>query len=80
MVSVQLPNYAMVAAPLSALTGGPKKGSISLDERQMAAFEAVKQALVSPAVLAVEDPEISKAVESRAAGQQRRAERQSALD
>jgi Reverse transcriptase (RNA-dependent DNA polymerase)/RNase H-like domain found in reverse transcriptase/Integrase zinc binding domain/Chromo (CHRromatin Organisation MOdifier) domain/Aspartyl protease len=51
-----IPNYAMIAAPLSALTGGPKKGNIALNEQQMAAFEAVKQALVSPAVLAVEDP------------------------
>ena len=51
-----IPNYAMMAAPLSALTGGPKKGTITLNEQQLAAFAAVKQALVSPAVLAVEDP------------------------
>jgi hypothetical protein len=51
-----IPNYAIMAAPLSALTGGPKKGNVTLNEQQKAAFEAVKQALVSPAVLAVEDP------------------------
>jgi hypothetical protein len=51
-----IPNYAMIAAPLSALTGGPKKGTITLNVAQKAAFEAIKAALLSPAVLAVEDP------------------------
>jgi Reverse transcriptase (RNA-dependent DNA polymerase)/Integrase zinc binding domain/RNase H-like domain found in reverse transcriptase/Chromo (CHRromatin Organisation MOdifier) domain/Aspartyl protease len=52
-----IPDYAMIAAPLTALTGGPKKGKVTLNEKQMAAFEAIKQALVSPAVLAVDDPD-----------------------
>lgn len=48
--------YAVMAAPLTALTGGAKNARINLNAVELAAFEAIKAALVSPPILSVEDP------------------------
>ena len=51
-----IPGYATLAAPLTALTGGKKNAHIVLQARELAAFEAIKQMLISPPILSVEDP------------------------
>ena len=48
--------YAIMAAPLTALTGKKKGERITMGPNEMTAFDAVKQSLVSPPVLSVEDP------------------------
>jgi hypothetical protein len=48
-------NYSALALPLTDLTKAKVGGSFSLNEEQRAAFNALKQALVSPRVLATPD-------------------------
>ena len=48
--------YATISAPLSARTGGKRGQKLKLTAEEIKSFEDVKAALVSPPVLAVEDP------------------------
>lgn len=64
-----IPNYAVIAAPLAALTGAKKKREVvMLSETELAAFKAVKAGLVNPPVLAIEDPALPYEVITDAAG------------
>ena len=46
---------AEILAPLSAISGGPKKTILKLDDSQIKAFEDTKTALASAATLSFED-------------------------
>ena len=50
-----IPGYATMATPLFALTGGPKKANLELNEEQLKAFASIKEDLIAPPILAVED-------------------------
>ena len=52
-----MPDYASISSPLTGATGSKKKGSpLVMNDKQVKAFAHIKRLLMSPPVLAVEDP------------------------